>query len=79
MTGHEPAREIEVFRFEDASTAAGEAFDAAVERIDAELLAAIRRHRPPGDGASLMLSGGTRRTSAPTRSSLAVAEALGGW
>ncbi|MDA1040051.1 MAG: hypothetical protein O3A37_07165 [Planctomycetota bacterium] len=68
-----------MFRFEDASTAAGETFDAAVERIDAELLAAIRRHRPPGDGASLMLSGGTRRTSAPTRSSLAVAEALGGW
>ena len=78
MTGHEPPREIEVFRFEDASAAAGETFEAAVERIDAELMAAIRRHCPPGDGASLMLSGGTRHTSAPTRSSLAVAEASGG-
>ena len=58
MTGHEPPREIEVFRFEDASAAAGETFEAAVERIDAELMAAIRRHCPPGDGASLMLSGG---------------------
>lgn len=58
MTGYEPAREIEVFRFEDASAAAGETFDGAVERIDAELMAAIRRHRPPDDEASLMLSGG---------------------
>ena len=58
MPHHEPLREIEVFRFEDAPPPAGESFSNAVNRIDAELMAAIRRHRAPRDDASLMLSGG---------------------
>lgn len=50
--------QVEVFRFEDAIAPAGESFAEAVERIDAELMAAIRRHRAPDDDALLMLSGG---------------------
>lgn len=58
MVPGRPLEQVEVFRFEDAVSPAGEGFAAAVERIDAELMAAIRRHRAPGDNALLMLSGG---------------------
>ena len=58
MVINEPLREIEVFRFAGADAPLGETFADAVVRIDAELMAAIRRHRPPHDDALLMLSGG---------------------
>lgn len=49
---------VEVFRLDQSASRSDEPFDASVERIDAELVSAIRRHRPPQDDALLMLSGG---------------------
>ncbi len=50
--------EVEVFRITTAPPAPTETFATLVERIDAGWMAAIRRHRPPGDDTLLMLSGG---------------------
>ena len=50
--------EVEVFRITAEAPEPAETFGEAVERIDAEWMAAIRRHRPPGDDTVLMLSGG---------------------
>jgi hypothetical protein len=50
--------EVEIYRFDQAASPSGETFAEAVARIDGEFLAAFRRHRPPGDDALLMLSGG---------------------
>ena len=58
MPHQEPLREVEVFEFAGSEPPAGETFADTVERIDAELMAAVRRHCPPRDDAVLMLSGG---------------------
>jgi hypothetical protein len=58
MAINEALSEIEVFRFAGAAAPPGETFADAVVRIDAELVTAIRRHRPLHDDALLMLSGG---------------------
>lgn len=50
--------EVEVFRVTTEAPAPTETFDESVERIDAEWMAAVGRHRPPGDDTVLMLSGG---------------------
>lgn len=49
---------VEIFRNTGASPPSSETLEESVERIDAELMTAIRRHRPPGDETVLMLSGG---------------------
>jgi asparagine synthase (glutamine-hydrolysing) len=50
--------EVEVFRITTEPPAPAETSNERVERIDAEWMAAVRRHRPPGDDTVLMLSGG---------------------
>lgn len=56
-----PGREAEervVFRMDWHPAPPGETFAESCARLDAEVAAAIRRHRPPGDDGVLMLSGG---------------------
>lgn len=53
-----PPEERPFFEFTGTPPPAGETFAGARERIAAELLAAVRRHRAPGDDTVLMLSGG---------------------
>lgn len=53
-----PPEEIEVYRPTGSAPPPGESPEAARERIDHELTAAIRRHRPTDEPTSLLLSGG---------------------
>jgi asparagine synthase (glutamine-hydrolysing) len=53
-----PLREREIFRMTGTPPPRGETFSGTRERVADLLLAALRRHRPPGDDSVLMLSGG---------------------
>lgn len=53
-----PGEERQFFEFTGTPAPTGERFAESCERITAELLGALRRHRPPGDDTALMLSGG---------------------
>lgn len=53
-----PVTEQQVFRIEGLPPPPDETFEETRERIDGELLRALRRHRPAGDDTLIMLSGG---------------------
>jgi hypothetical protein len=53
-----PPEEVEVHRSTATPPPPGESADAARARIDHELAAAVRRHRPADEPTSLLLSGG---------------------
>ena len=52
------AEEREVFRIDAVPPAPSETCEQSCERLEAELITALRRHRPPSDDTLLMLSGG---------------------
>ena len=54
-----PLKERRIFALDPVPPPSGETVASACERVEAELLAALRRHRPPGDESLLMLSGGS--------------------